>query len=158
MTDPQPFYVVTKEDRRKVPLRLVHAVDLPGGQGYSSRRLGLPGRTVDMTMPMVDLGGGLAAVPATFRIPRPGAAAGVDGGAIGIAFDAWTLSDYAHDRLLPLMVTVDNPHGPAFTDYVRRYVAEARHLDASGARLWGDRAVRIHEAWRSWRAREGVDA
>jgi hypothetical protein len=156
MTDvPEPFYTVTERDRRVSSLTLVAGLVLSGAHGVRLSKLGrnvaVEGRAVAFPVPVVDLGSDMAAHPVSYVPTRPQDATGFDA-VPGIAFSlgAWLLSDMWLGVSLPLILHVVDPTGPAMTDYLHRYLTEARPLGRHGAEAWGEKVLEQQEAWTRW--------
>ncbi|NUT90816.1 MAG: hypothetical protein HOY78_02185 [Saccharothrix sp.] len=166
-TEPQPFYTVTDEDKTRRPLVFEPhmGVRTPTGFKFPSltRNLVVDGRAVTVCLPLVDLGDHMVAVPINVDPPAvPGET--VDPPAfLGEAFDyantvvfslqGWCLSDLRLGVALPMIVTVDNPHGPAMRHYLHRYLVEARPRGLHVAQAWGEAVLRQQREWAEWSAR-----
>lgn len=66
----------------------------------------------------------------------------------------WQLWDPYNGVLLPPVLPLNNPHGPGFTGYLRRYITEMRvnaarlHPNyASACQAWSEKVLEEHEMW-----------
>lgn len=157
MTGPQPLFIRRPQDAEKPNLVLKAYAEITThehgvirmGQRYAYTVIDLGGRSVTVPRPMVDLGDDLYAVPGFDYLPGDRR---IDG--LTVALTRWQLYDVRLGVTLPLVLHVDNPFGPAFTHYRRRYVMEMRiHAGrvpgdyTEAARAWGEQVSAAYDAW-----------
>lgn len=154
--EPQPLFVRRPEDDLRPSLEFKAYAEFVAEEygvvravnRYPYVSLTIGGRGVQLPRPLIELRDGLYALPRLATKQEAG------GDTLGFDLAGWQLYDLHAGVVLPAVLEVQNPFGPGFTDYRRRYVMEMRiHRDrlrgnyAEAATAWGERVVDAHVAW-----------
>lgn len=157
--EPEAFYTVTDKDMEMPQLHFVPNIVIETSGGFSTpsmtRTITVGGRSVTMPIPLIDLLDGMVAAPTSYHPPamlavlagQSGPSVPAEGNGLGVRFSSWRLCDMRLGFDIPVDFEVNNPHGPAMTACLRRYLGEARPRGVHVARAWAELVAGRHDAW-----------